>query len=127
MLDYLMSEVAIAVCLGSVFQEVLHWYNLRTRLHLKGTQRLLRSPLYWAMTAVMMIVSVLGVYFWFDGQPDDHSLRDMFVFGAAFPLIFKSLVKSLSSGQSVELGATPAPAKDKPIHATGVLKHYFGV
>lgn len=52
----------------------------------------------------MLSFSLFGVYFWFDGNVSDQSLRDMFVFGAAFPLIFKSAIKSASQGKSVTLG-----------------------
>ncbi|MEM9796213.1 MAG: hypothetical protein AAF919_06975 [Pseudomonadota bacterium] len=125
MLDYLLSEAALAVCLGSVFQEALHWYNIRTRLHLKTTQRLMRSPLYWGTIAAMIGLSVFGVYFWFDGQPDTASLRDLFVFGAALPLIFKSVLKSVAADPSVDLGPASPPERD----ASGrrVLAAYFGV
>lgn len=105
MVEYLFSEIAVAVWLGSAFQEVLHWYGLRSKLHLKSMKAKLLSWPYWLMTILMMTFSVVGVYFWFDGQTASQSLRDMFIFGAAFPLIFKSVVKSVSQDQSAKLGA----------------------
>ena len=126
MLNYLTSEAALAVSLGSIFQEVLHWYGLRQKFHLKTTRRLLASPLYWVMTILMMCVSVCGVYFWFDAQVDDQSLRDLFVFGAAFPMIFKSLVKAATARQHVELGGAEPVNERAPTATKGVLGSYFG-
>jgi len=62
MLNYLTSEAALAVGLGSIFQEVLHWYGLRQKFHLKTTRRLLASPLYWVMTILMMRVGVRRLF-----------------------------------------------------------------
>ena len=124
MIDYIFSDVALAVAIGSIFQEVLHWYGLRTRLHLKSTQRLLRSPLYWLMTVLMMGLSIFGVFFWFDGQPGEQSLRDMFVFGAAFPMIFKSVVKSMTSREPVNLGGVASGTAEN--RKEGFLRSYFG-
>lgn len=104
MQSYIFSETAFAVLLGSIFQEILHWYGLRSKLHLKTNQALLKSKAYWLLTLAMFSFSVFGVYFWFDGDVSEQSLRDMFIFGAAFPLIFKSAIKSVSQGKSVTLG-----------------------
>jgi len=75
---------------GALAQEVLHWYRLRTRLERPEYQRLLRSRAYWVITAAMIAMSSFGTALIYGTR--SAGADELFVLGAAFPMIFKKLV-----------------------------------
>lgn len=96
----------LVVALGAALHEIIHWYGLRQKLHLKKNQKILRSPLYWCITAGMILVTPIAVILWFSETLDVLPYRDLLIFGAAFPALFKSVADKVASSGSVKLGQT---------------------
>jgi hypothetical protein len=95
----------LSAFVGAILQELSHWYQLRSRLADATYATLLRSKGYWIITAAMIIMSPVGVVFWFGDDISQYKLRDFFLFGAAFPMIFRSGVATISNaGGNVDLG-----------------------
>ena len=93
--------IAVAA-FGAFMQELLHWYELRERLALKRYQTLIKSAGYWLITIITIGASGVGIWLLF-GE-DNLSVKMQFIAGAAFPLIFKKLVKSFGGKNNTQLG-----------------------
>lgn len=113
----------IAAACGASLQELLYWYDLRQHLKLKRYERLLRSTGYWIITGLMIALSTVGTWLWFDGATVDA--RHYLLVGAAFPLLFKSAVPAVAA-RRVVLGADQKSAGAESEKAS-VLKDYFQV
>ena len=85
--------IAVAL-LGAAMQELLYWYEIRARLHIAQTAKLLRSPAYWLITILMILVCGIATHFWY--LPDAQPLRTYLLTGAALPLLLKQGVKVLT-------------------------------
>ncbi len=97
-----LDPVAIGTaCFGACLQELVHWYDAKTKLSEKKYQKLLHSATYWIICILMIIGSGFGTWVWF--YPESQSLRTYLLFGAAFPLLFKKLV-SLFVSRETKLG-----------------------
>jgi hypothetical protein len=104
---------------GAVLQELSYWYQLRGRLDEPAFSNLIKSKAYWIITSCMIIASPIGVAIWIGDEVDSYKLRDALLFGAAFPMVFRSGVSNVASiGSGPKLGAE---AEVKPV-AT-----YFGL
>lgn len=90
-----------AALFGGIFQEVLHWWYLRTRLTTRHYKARLKSKGYWIITSIVVIMSAIGVA-WFYGSRLEH--LEVAILGAAFPEIFRKLVTAAKQ-QNVTLGA----------------------
>lgn len=78
---------------GAFCQEVIHWFELRTKLTTKKVRALVGSKWYWIITVLTICISGLGVFLLFYDQiPDKRNIQ--FLMGASFPLIFKKLVQT---------------------------------
>jgi hypothetical protein len=89
---------------GAIALEAVHWYQLRERLHLPKYRRMMRSVAYWAPTLVMIVVGGAGTLIYFQGR---LTQGELFIAGAAFPTLFKKLIKSFVTDQ-VKLGGPAA-------------------
>lgn len=109
--------VAILCALtGAILQELSHWYQLRAKLSEKQYQKLMDSRAYWIVTAIMVLATPLGVLIWYHDSLVSQQPRDFLVYGAAFPLIFKSgVAAATATNNQVVLGAGHGP-----------LGQYFG-
>lgn len=87
--------------LGAITLEIVHWYGLRGKLALAKYQRLLKSTGYWVITAAMTVVGGLGSLILADGKLDAGRLL---VLGAAFPTLFKELVRTAQAAGGPKLG-----------------------
>jgi hypothetical protein len=82
--------IAILVAaFGAFLQELLFWYEAKTRLHYKKYKSLLQSPGYWIVTVLMIVGSGIGSWLWF--LPVLQNARTYLLLGAAFPIIFKKV------------------------------------
>lgn len=115
----------IAAACGASLQELLYWYDLRQHLKHKRYERLLRSTAYWIVTGLMIALSTVGTWLWFDGATVDA--RHYLLVGAAFPLLFKSAVPAVAARRVVlGDGADPKSAGAESEKGS-VLKDYFQV
>jgi hypothetical protein len=112
-IDYPAIEVAT---FGAVLQELVFWYDARTKLTELKYKKILRSPGYWIFGILMMVASGVGTWIWFD--PDPQKPRTYLLMGAAFPILFKKLVAAFISKET-KLGLTTE--KEQPNVNT-----YFG-
>jgi len=83
---------------GAVLQELVFWYDARTKLSETKYKSILCSPGYWLFAIAMMLASGVGSWIWFD--PDPQRARTYLLMGAAFPVIFKKLVASFISKET---------------------------
>jgi hypothetical protein len=89
---------------GAAFQEVLYWHAIKARLNLKTYKRLMHSSAYWVVTVVITISSAVGAIIWFADSLEVLKLQDFTLFGAAFPVLFKLGVSTITTQQGVRLG-----------------------
>jgi hypothetical protein len=87
---------------GAVLQELLFWYNAKTKLATEEYRAILTSPGYWIIVTAMAIGSGISAYIWF--SPDMQAARTYLLFGAAFPVLFKKAVEAFIPTQT-KLGA----------------------
>jgi hypothetical protein len=84
-----------AALFGAAFQELIYWYDLRDRLTTRKYQLLLTSPTYWIISMLMMFGSAAGCILWKWPDLSHYTPFDWVIFGAAFPLIFKGVVRGV--------------------------------
>jgi len=107
---------AIAVgTFGAILQELLFWYNARTKLESGEYRAILTSPRYWIVVAAMAVGSGIAAYLWF--SPSAQEGRTYLLFGAAFPVLFKKAVDAFIPAQT-QLGAKEETKKK-------ILRNYF--
>jgi hypothetical protein len=107
---------AIAVgTFGAILQELLFWYNARTKLETDEYRAILASLRYWIVVTVMAAGSGVAAYLWF--APGAQGGRTYLLFGAAFPVLFKKAVDAFIPAQT-RLGAKEEIKKK-------VLHNYF--
>ncbi|MEV8213959.1 hypothetical protein [Leifsonia sp. NPDC077715] len=106
----------VAPFLGAAALEVLTWYQLRDRLKQAKYKALLRSSGYWIVTTATIVISGFGALLLFS---DRLNAAELFLAGAAFPVLFKKLIAAFVVKSPVKLGA----AEGSP----GVLYDYFSV
>jgi hypothetical protein len=111
-INYPAIEVA---AFGAFLQELVFWWDARTRLAQSKYIKILRSPGYWFFGSLMILASGVGTSIWFD--PDPQAPRTYLLMGAAFPIIFKKLVAAFISKET-KLGV--ATEKDQ-----STIKTYF--
>lgn len=112
----------LAAFLGVILQEVLHWYDLRLKLHLKKYQQTLKSPSYWVITIIMIACSTGGVYFFLEANIDRYVARDFMVYGFAFPIIIKKAAAAVSQGPG-----EPTLGDEEGERKKGMFKEYLGI
>ena len=76
--------------LGALLQELLFWYNAKTKLDTAEYRAILKSAWYWLVITGMAVGSGVASYFWF--SPEQQSARTYLLFGAGFPVLFKKAV-----------------------------------
>lgn len=109
-------EIILICSFGAFTQEFIHWYELRGKLHLNKYKTMIKSPLYWIITICMILISGIGCYLLFETKI--YNYKDLqFILGAAFPLIFKKMVSSISNNYETKLGDEK--------NYNQVLKDYF--
>lgn len=96
--------LVISSLAGALTQEVVHWYDLRTKFDDTEVKSLLKSPGYWIITILMIFLSGIGVWFLFGEKNPSRDI--LFLMGAGFPLIFKKLVVTFSKKDQTNLGST---------------------
>lgn len=95
----------IASLFGAFLQELSHWYQIRSRISHKRYKQIIYSKSYWIITIIMVVSTPFGVLLWFYDSLDSLKMRDFIMFGAAFPLAFKSIVASAKANiEQVKLG-----------------------
>lgn len=99
-INYPAIEVA---AFGAFLQELVFWYDARTKLTQTKYKKILCSPGYWFFAILMMLASGAGTWIWFD--PDPQKPRTYLLMGAAFPVLFKKLVAAFISKET-KLGMT---------------------
>jgi len=82
-------NVFLIGCLGGVFNELLHWWNLRDKPELP---EYVRSPKYWIITLLMVLVG--GAVAWLYFGQEANSLIALHV-GISAPLIVQKLAASV--------------------------------
>jgi hypothetical protein len=97
-------ETLLPAIFGSAFQELLYWYDLRSKLDADKYDRMWRSPAYWIITFLMVVGSAYGTTIWFEGQ--NVGPKDFMIVSAAFPLLFKKGISA--ANKRVTLGAGDA-------------------
>jgi hypothetical protein len=106
-----MKPAAFAIVVGTfgaVLQELLFWYNARTKLDTEEYRAILASPRYWIVVTAMAIGSGIASFMWF--APDQQVGRTYLLFGAAFPVLFKKAVDAFVPAQT-KLGANEETKK----------------
>ncbi len=103
-------------CFGALFQELLYWYNLRSKLAQEKYIKLLSSKEYWIITSLMIIFSGIGAWIWFYGT-NEKLLRNYFIVGAGLPLLLKKSIEAMGNSQLTKLGKTNE----------NVIKDYFDI
>jgi hypothetical protein len=109
------NDIAIG-SFGAILQELLFWYNARTKLDTEEYRAILDSVRYWLVVTAMIIGSGIASYVWF--SPDQQAARTYLLFGAAFPVLFKKAVDAFNPART-HLGK-----EDAKINA---LTNYFKV
>lgn len=94
----------IVPLLGAVALEVVHWYELRERLHLPKYRKLLRSWFYWVPTITMIFVGSGVVMVWNLSQDESRSAIELLVAGAAAPNLLKKFVAAFLAKKLTMLG-----------------------
>lgn len=97
-------SIALVGALGSGLQEVLHWYELRFKLHERKYQRLLRSGQYWIVVIMTVLAAGLVTWAWFADSPAGTPPRHFLLFGFGIPLIFKKVAQTIRAAKPVNLG-----------------------
>lgn len=113
-------QIILIGALGSAFQELLHWYELREHLNTDRYKQLIRSVPYWIVTGLMVVGSGVAVWLWFSDTPE-VTARHYLVVGAALPLIFKKSVEALTAKR-----VAPEATRDTTTR-TASLRDYFQV
>lgn len=90
--------------LGSGLQEILHWYELKFKLHQKKYRILFTSGRYWLVVAATILAAGLVTWAWFDDSPAGTPPRHFLLFGFGMPLIFKKVAQAIRSTKPVHLG-----------------------
>jgi hypothetical protein len=98
--------IVLTGAFGASCEELIHWYNLRTKLASARYKKLRDSLGYWLMTGIMILSSGVGAWVWYHGDKQLHVTRDYLLVGAAFPLILKKAVAALTAEQERKLGPT---------------------
>lgn len=111
MRSFLLQPFAVSI-LGAVFQELMHWVELRATLGSPEAAARARSVGYWAITIVFAVASAWATLVWFDGRKVE--LRDYMITSAAFPLIVKKAIRGMG-------GDAGEPAQEK-LGADGSLE-----
>ena len=93
---------------GAVLQELLFWYNAKTKLDTEEYKAILTSTRYWIVVTAMAIGSGIAAYIWF--TPEQQAARTYLLFGAAFPVLFKKAVDAFIPRQA-KLGTTKEAEK----------------
>lgn len=88
--------------LGALSQEMLHLSTLRHSLQEQSVRDRLKDPLYWTIGGLMVLLSMIVAYFWFEGPAMPARKLDVFLFGAAAPALLKQAVGALAGGQKSE-------------------------
>jgi Na+-transporting methylmalonyl-CoA/oxaloacetate decarboxylase beta subunit len=91
---------------GALLQEILFWYEARTKLSAGKYRALLKSVGYWVTTALMVVGAGVGSWMWF--EPATQNPKTYLFVGAAFPIIFKKVVAALIP-KATHLGAQNQP------------------
>jgi len=115
-----MSPAVFAILVGTfggVLQEVLYWYNAKTKLDTAEYRTILTSKRYWCIVVAMVIGSGVASYIWF--LPGHESSRTYLLFGAAFPVFFKKAIDAFSP-KDTRLGSGESESPKTPI-----LRTYF--
>jgi hypothetical protein len=100
---------------GAILQELLFWYNARTKLDTEEYRAILASTRYWIVLMAMVVGSGIASYLWF--RPTAQEARTYLLFGAAFPALFKKAVDAFIPAQT-HLGAKEEVKRK-------VLRDYF--
>ncbi len=100
---------------GAILQELLFWYNAKTKLDTEEYRSILGSARYWIIVIAMVIASGIASYVWF--SPEQQAARTYLLFGAAFPVLFKKAVDAFIPTQT-HLGVKEDTEKK-------VLRNYF--
>jgi hypothetical protein len=87
---------------GAFLQELLFWYDARTKLTAAKYRALFKSAGYWVITPLMIAASGVGSWLWF--EPNGQSARTYLLLGAAFPIVFKKVVAAFIP-RATKLGA----------------------
>lgn len=95
MINYPAVEVS---AFGAFLQELVFWYDARTKLAEAKYKAVLHSSGYWVFVILMLLSSGAGTWIWFD--PDPQKPRTYLLMGAAFPVFFKKLVAAFISKET---------------------------
>ncbi len=104
---------------GAFLQEILFWYEARTKLSARKYRALLESVGYWVTTGLMVVGAGVGSWLWLWSEPALQNPRTYLLLGAAFPIIFKKVVAAFIPK------ATRLGARDKPERVSAV--DYFNL
>jgi len=103
---------------GSLCQEILYWFELKKKMDEAENQKVLKSPYYWVLTVLVIIISGVGTWLLFyDDTP--VKLKIPFVLGAAFPYLFKKIVQATQDKPLPHLGKTST------LSFSEIAKKYF--
>lgn len=93
----------LAAFFGASLQEIVHWYELRSKLSLKRYKAQLASPAYWIITFTMIAASVCGTILWFANDHTSPEPKTVMIMAAAFPMFFKRAVDLATRKQDTTL------------------------
>ncbi|HYG47863.1 MAG TPA: hypothetical protein VD846_07955 [Allosphingosinicella sp.] len=96
--------LAATAGLGAVLQEFLYWYNLRHRLDEAEYRKLIRSPGYWMVVALWIIIAAVLAMLYFEGRLE-ATKWDALLFGVGLPLFIKQLGKAQTGTDTLGSGA----------------------
>ena len=96
---------------GAILQELLFWYNARTKLDTDEYRAILKSARYWLVFIAMALGAGVASYLWFSPVP--QAAKTYLLFGAGFPVLIKKAVDAFNPPQT-HLG--PDEAKSEVLH-----------
>ena len=106
----------LSAALGAFILELAYWWQLRQQLDREKYRAIFKSRAYWAICALMVLLSPLACLIWFyDESPP--SLRTYLLLGAAFPQFLKHAVNVVIGKERI-LG-------EESLTATKILVSYF--
>lgn len=100
-MDIIQLKVFAWAALGAFVLEALHWYQLNHRMLPAEFAAAAKSPRYWIVASLFVVLPGVLAIAWFGGRPS-ISTWDVVAFGLGFPAVVKKAAKGTSESTGTE-------------------------